>query len=168
MSQEWTGVEIRIGGVRFGGFDSGVHYSEVKTVEAPPSRRSYEATAEMTMPRSSVDRLLDALMPRNRGASDATLAKRASYRGGRKSRRAFARLRAKGFIGIGTIDGGPPFPMPPVHIELQEPPSDAWKVFEEATERARRVLEEAINTKVVPELVEQALVDELRAMRGSS
>lgn len=166
MSQEWTGVSILIGGVQFGGFDSGVHYSEVKTIDAPRfsyEPRRYEATGEMTMSRDSFDRFLDAFMPRRRGASDVTLAKRASYFGGRKSRRAFRRLCAKGFIGIGTIDGGPPFPLPPMTITTSRE-----RLLEEATERSRRVLEEAINTKIVPGLIEQMLVDELAEMRGAS
>lgn len=124
---------------------------------------TYEATGEVTMSRASVDRLLDALTPPIRGATDAVLARRVQY-GGRKGRSAWRRLRAKGFVGIVTIDGGPPHPLAPVRIELQERSAEAWKPFEEAVEHSRRVLEETLNRQVDPERLEERLA----ALRGAT
>lgn len=76
---------------------------------------SYTATAHMTLDGEGASRLLDVLTPRNRGASDATLARRVEY-GGRKGRSAMRRLRAKGFVGILRINGERPIPCPPIKV----------------------------------------------------
>lgn len=120
MKEQWSGVSVSIGGVSFGGLESGATWSEVERAD------TFEASGTFMVPADSYRALLEALRPRTRGASDATLAKRASYFGGRKSRRAFARLCAKGYAGICTVNGGPPFPLPPVMVRSSlRPDTDA-------------------------------------------
>jgi hypothetical protein len=55
---------------------------------------------------SSFHRLLAALGPLHRGASDATLCRRVFY-GGKKGRRALRRLYARGYDGVAMTSAGP-------------------------------------------------------------
>lgn len=107
----WSNVSFSVGGVRLDGITS-IVLDEVRDTRP----MAFSTSASFTVDAAGARALFDALMPRYRGASDATLAKRASYRGGRKSRRAWARLMARGFVGIGTFDGGRAFPLPPIRI----------------------------------------------------
>lgn len=109
-----------------GGVDvevSGLAYRRVASGAAPD--RGFDAgphvyEGSLTLERVALDRFLEVLTPRSRGASDATLAKRVLY-GGRKGRSAMRRLCRKGFAGVITVDNLPPMPCPPVRIAWTTP-----------------------------------------------
>ena len=87
---------------------------------APVPPPCYEASCEMTVPASSVQDLLDAIFPRPKGASDATLARRVSY-GGRKGRSAMRRLLRAGFAGVIKFNDEEWAPCPPIRIDVSVP-----------------------------------------------
>ncbi len=112
---EYRDAEITIDGVRMS--------SASVTFEREPTDEPrgllvgnpvfYEFTYEVEVRREVYDQFVRALMPPIRGATDFVLAKRASYRGGRKGRRAMRRLVSSGYAGIIRFEDCPWIPLPP-------------------------------------------------------
>ncbi len=66
----------------------------------------YEASGSFEIAADTFRNLLEAMRPRYRGASDATLSRRVFF-GGRKGRSALRRLFARGYAGVAMTVAGP-------------------------------------------------------------
>lgn len=102
---QWSDASLTINGEPMA--VESVTYGEiVEKVQRDLKPVFYETSATFTVAASAIRDLLDALMPRYRGASDGTLARRVFY-GGRKGRSALRRLYARGYLGVGMTAAGP-------------------------------------------------------------